>query len=46
MEDYLSKSKITEETLVNSLAKELDDGSNVLEKYISNEDIVKRKAVS
>ena len=46
MEDFISKSKITQDDLINSLAKELDDGNNVLEKYVSTEDMIRRRAVS
>ena len=46
MEDFLSKSKITSDDLIDSLAKDLGNDGNVLEKYISTEDMAKRRAVS
>ena len=46
MEDFLSKSKITSDDLIDSLAKDMGDDGNVLEKYISTEDMTKRRTVS
>ena len=41
MDDYLSKSKITEEDLIKSASKELNEGNNILDKYMSNDQFVR-----
>ena len=46
MEDYLSKSKITQDDLINSAAKQLENGPNVIENYVSAEEINKVQNVS